>query len=83
MGCNDGSVEGDLGLPDVTLTAIKDQTFLGCCFYEWYKVSVVFFCVPAIDTYVIMYHFYSRDALGGLSVCIWNTICDILRPNGM
>ena len=55
------TIEGDLGLPDLTLSAVKGDVMLFGCLHELEQVSVMPLRGMAVYTYIIMYGDYARE----------------------
>ena len=75
LGCEDGSIEGDLQLPDATLMLLKTRAFWDAVFMIC-KRCLSCSSVSLSLTYVNVYCFYSRESIGDTSM-------DILRPNSL
>ena len=54
------TVEGNLGLPGLTLSAVEDDAMFGCL-HELEQVSVMPLRGMAVYTYIIMYGDYARE----------------------
>ena len=55
------TIEGDLGLSDLALTAVEGNVMLGCCLHKLQKVPVMFLRDAAINAYVIMHGNYAGE----------------------
>ena len=57
------TVEGNLGLPDLTLGAVEDYAMLLGCLHQLEEVLVMLLWGMAIEAYIIMYHDYARETV--------------------